>query len=152
MLITGIVPAILTVLFFFFVGFCARNSKNTTINGRTEIISFVHEWYRTSENLSRIKYISHEIDYFQFFFFSLLCRFTHLQFAVIFILFYLLADHIVPGAVFNMIYAKISYNCCSLILSAVECWHVKIVGDSPQTTAAATTTEKANVSLPIHKS
>lgn len=51
-------------------GCTLRNSKNITINGRTEIISFVHEWRRISGNLSRIKYISYKSDYFHFIFFS----------------------------------------------------------------------------------
>lgn len=45
---------------------------------------------------------------------------------------------------FNMIYAKSSYNFRTFISSAVECWHVKIVGDSSQITAATETMVKKN--------
>lgn len=60
-LITRIVPVILRSFRWDF-------QKNRTINGRTEIISFVHEWQRISRNLPGIKHISYESDYFHFYF------------------------------------------------------------------------------------
>lgn len=111
--------------------------KNITINARTEIISFVHEWQRISEIKYKFRF---ESDYFLFppdslaFFFApffvlfISSSVSHLQIAITFSVFHLLCERCVC---LEQPFDEIRQNTClwgMLIPFLVECCCSEICG------------------------